>query len=355
MFKIEIPFYPYSHHLEQLYSGFEMLKKRAIVNIVYTNELQPYNKINIVKARVNDRFDVIYDLFDGTDWILGETLQKNLEYYKQYLQSDYYFKRSFNNEFYEKISEFTQVKPFGFNYPVNIKQTVNHKIVNVFKELIDYPFFHKHFNFNTHSVQPIEVEHLPIPNRINKIIFFVRLWDPSGQFEKLESNQIKEEREHINLSRVNYIKACKNEFGELFLGGVQDIPFSRKYCPDLIVPRFITNRRTYLKTLKESNICIATTGLHGSTGWKFGEYIAASRAIVSEPLNFLVPGNFTEGINYLKFSTKNELIDNVSVLLHNPLKMTEMMFANYSYYQEYLRPDMLVLNSLLNLYDDFTK
>jgi len=349
MFKCEIPFFPYSHHLDQLYTGLEMLRKQKIVDVIYTSDIQPYNKINIIKARINNKFDVIYDLFDGTDWLLGESDEKNKKFFIEFLKSDFYFKRSYNSTFHDKISDFTKVLPFGFNYPINLKHTLKHRIIKEFKELIDYPVFHKYFNFNTHSIEPKEFEHLPIPNVENKIIFYVRLWDPSGQSEKLESKEIKEERELINLTRVNCIKACKKEFGELFSGGVQDISFSRKYCPELIVPRYVTNRRTYLKAVSESNICVATTGLHGSTGWKFGEYIAASRAIITEPLNFEVPGNFSEDKNYLKFTNENELVKNISCLIQNPSKLKEMMFENFCYYNSYLRPDILVLNTFLKI------
>ncbi len=349
MFKIEIPFYPYSHHLDQLYTGLELLKKQKIVDVKYNDKLQPYNRINIIKARVDDKYDVVYDLFDSTDWLLGASPEDNIAYYKEHLLSNIYFKRSYNKHFHDKISEFTHVVPFGFNYPVNIKHTVKHRIINAIKELVDYPIFHRYFNFNTHSISPEEFEQLPIPNNENKIIFLVRLWDPSGVTEKIESKEISEEREEINITRVSCIKACKKEFGNLFLGGVQDISFSRKFCPELIVPRYLTNRRTYLKTMKTTNICVATTGLHGSTGWKFAEYIAASRAIVTEPLNFEVPGKFEVGKNYLQFYNEAELINNIVFLIDNPNEMKKMMFENYSYYNSFLRPDILVLNTLMQL------
>ncbi len=351
MYTIELPFYPYSHHLDQLYTGIELLRKKNVVRVIYNKNFQPYNKINIVKARINNRYDVIYDLFDSANWLLGADKDENIKYYKNYLQSDFYFKRSYNNEFSDIISNYTNVFPFGFNYPVNIKHILKHKIINELKELIDYPFFHKYINFNTHSIAPHEFEKYPVKYPENKIIFLVRLWDPNGVADEIESKEISEDREQINLSRVNYIKACKKEFGNVFLGGVQDIPFSRKYCPELIMPRNLTNRRTYLKTMQLSNICVATTGLHGSTGWKFAEYIAASRAIVTEPLNFEVPGIFREDKNYLKFEKEDELIKNIYFLLNNPEKMKEMMFENYYYYNSYLRPDILVLNSLMHLVD----
>lgn len=349
MYKIELPFYPYSHHLDQLYTGLELLKEKKIIEVKYHKNYQPYNKINIVKARVNGKYDVVYDLFDSTDWLLGETEEKNISFFHEHLKCDFYFKRSFNKTFHNRISNYSNVMPFGFNYPVNVKHILKHRIVNGLKELIDYPVFHRYFSFNTHSVGPREFEHLPVPNAENRIIFLVRLWNPEGVTEKIESKEISNEREQINITRVNCIRACKNEFGNLFLGGVQDIPFSRKYCPELILPRYVTSRRSYLKSVKDSNICVATTGLHGSTGWKFAEYIAAARAIVTEQLNFEVPGEFVASKNYFTFDSPGELIDKILYLTENREIMKNMMLANYQYYQAYLRPDIIVLNTLLQI------
>lgn len=95
------------------------------------------------------------------------------------------------------------------------------------------------------------------------------------------------------------------------------------------------------------NICIATTGLFGSIGWKFAEYVAGSRAIISEPLNYSIPGNFTNGVNYYDFLNKDDLLNNIQTLLSNKDIVKNMMYNNFLYYNQYVKPENLVLNTLL--------
>ena len=97
----------------------------------------------------------------------------------------------------------------------------------------------------------------------------------------------------------------------IFNGGVPDTDFSRQYAPDLILGYKDTNKSEYINKVKNTSICIATTGLHDSIGWRLGEYVSASRAIISQPLKYDLPGNFCVNKNYLEFDTINELIENI--------------------------------------------
>ncbi len=97
---------------------------------------------------------------------------------------------------------------------------------------------------------------------------------------------------------------------------------------------------------------MATTGLHNSIGWKFGEYVAASRAILSEPLIYGLPGNFEHGKNYLPFNNEDELLHKTYSLLKNKDELLDMMNSNFHYYNNFLRPDKLVLNTLLKIYQN---
>lgn len=76
------------------------------------------------------------------------------------------------------------------------------------------------------------------------------------------------------------------------------------------------------------------------------EYVAASKVIVSEPLHFELPGNFENHRNYLAFTNEETLINRIDYLLHNKEAMRQMMLNNYDYYQHYLKPEVLVLNTL---------
>lgn len=71
-----------------------------------------------------------------------------------------------------------------------------------------------------------------------------------------------------------------------------------------------------------------------------------TRAIVSEPLNFQVPGDFEDGKNYLSFNNADDCVTKTLELVKNPAKRLEMMEANQHYYQNHLRPDMIVYRTL---------
>lgn len=107
-----------------------------------------------------------------------------------------------------------------------------------------------------------------------------------------------------------------------------------------------STKSNYIKQLKQHTICIATTGLHGSIGWKLAEYVAFSKAIVTEMLRYKVPGSFDNYKNYLEFTTPEQCVEKVSDLLQNRAARNKMMEHNYSYYNNHLRPDALVLNTI---------
>lgn len=165
-----------------------------------------------------------------------------------------------------------------------------------------------------------------------------RLWDYTAK-----RDEINEQRKCINRIRIETIKALKNEFGSAFFGGIFPNKMSEKY-PDLVLSRFDTQKYSYIKRLRSSTICIATTGLHDSIGWKMPEYVAASKCIISEPLLYEVTGDFKEKVNYLEYTDVDTLISHVHRLLDDNDMRFNMQICNYRYYREYLRPDSLMLN-----------
>ena len=135
-------------------------------------------------------------------------------------------------------------------------------------------------------------------------------------------------------------------FPEQFIGGIQDSPFAQTQCPDLILSEHSTWKRIYLHRMKHSEICIASTGLHQSSGWKIAEYLAAGRAIVSEPLCYEVPGPFQAGENYLTYTSADGCIEQIRTLLAHPEQILQMGQRNRAYYDTWLRPDQIVAKAL---------
>jgi len=155
------------------------------------------------------------------------------------------------------------------------------------------------------------------------------------------------DRNSINRVRIECLEACRAAFAGHFIGGLSATPYAEQIAPHLIATAGTTDKQSYIQLVKASQICIATTGLHLSTGWRLGEYVAASRAIVSEKIHDELPGDFRAQRNYLEFSTAEELVGAVRRLLSDRSLMSSIMWNNYCYYQTHVRPDSLVLNTLL--------
>ena len=121
--------------------------------------------------------------------------------------------------------------------------------------------------------------------------------------------------------------------------------FSEKVCPDLILSKPMVRKKAYIDRMKKTDICIGSMGLHRSIGWKTGEYVAAARAIVSERLEYVVPGNFNDGHHYIPYDTSDECLEAVASLYTNPSMLYEMKKANEEYYSQFLIIEQQILNA----------
>ena len=195
------------------------------------------------------------------------------------------------------------------------------------------------------------------PNPDIDILFTTRLWgdcktNPNGNRQALpmghgacftDAPDWKERTEE----RVAFLREFRDYFkGRKIVCGVSDSPLARELCPDLVLPHRITDRANYRKMIGRAKVCVTTRGLWGSTGGKFTEFVSAGKAIVSNPLNHALPGEFAEGKNYLAFAEKEELFAQCDRLLTRPEEARLMGLRNAWYYRHYVRPDMMVLNMI---------
>lgn len=339
-------FYQKSRHLNQIYTGFYDLEKKGLIRLDVVFSKTNKEKSGILRAQINGT-NVIYDAKDGLNWTYGGE-EAGLEFFKNnYKNVDYYFKRSYTPSLDNIIPG--KVFPLGLNYSVSPDNFFSVFKKNEWKVLT--PSIKKLivslFNLNETAIRSSEIEHIPQISHSDHppVLFFARLWEPG----KDDDQTYKEELQNINQSRIENIRKCREVFGGRFLGGLYDDQYSRKLAPDLVMSENFTKKRKYLQLMKKASICIATTGLHKSIGWKLGEYVAASKAIITEPLHFSVPGDFSEKRNYITFDSSAALIENISQLLEDQDRTFSMMCNNYFYYQRYLKPENLVLNSLLKI------
>ncbi|WP_371375733.1 hypothetical protein [Thalassotalea aquiviva] len=339
-----------SIHLQQLYTGFDLLDKQGLINLTQNINSQSShyqnNKYKVagvhtggLRAIVNQNIKVFYDAVDA------HALD-----HQALAWCDIYFKRSFNHSIHQQMSD--KVAPLDLNFMVHNDFTtlnsiqrrwafgnVKDKIKAVIRELDTA----SHLSYLPRLK---ELHCPPQPELPFNILFITRLWEP--QFDQdydLTPKQIAD-RKAINDMRIDCIRALKKEYGALFTGGVINSAYAQSICPDIVFSQSqLTQKRQYLNFLRQFSVCITTTGLAGSIGWKFGEYIALSKAVVSEELLSQTFGQIQEGKHYLAFNNTEQCLEQVKSLM-NDEKRYAMMQNNYQYYLKFLSPDKLVLNSL---------
>lgn len=321
-------------HISQIITGFLMLKKQgyAVEFDYIPNDGSTLAIMPAIRAEYRGQ-KLMYDVGDGYN--VPESIVAGAEV------SDFYFKRSFSHERNAEIvpQYLDKMYPLGFNYHVTCK---GNPVVEPLWKTLAKPFLGRTpdcwFKPSVFEGKAQRNTGAPV-----KILFLTRLWDDHEPTFSAEQNA---ERTYINTMRIEIIRALRETYGDAFVGGLNDNELSRAWAPDLIMPAKYTERRKYLKLLHSSDICIGSMGLFESIGWKTGEYVAAAKAIVNEELHFTVTGDFEEGKNFLSFRTTEECLEAVRILAEDPERLYAMKLANEQYYQQYLRPDVLVKNTL---------
>jgi hypothetical protein len=174
-----------------------------------------------------------------------------------------------------------------------------------------------------------------------RAVFFARTWDPD------ELRLPRADVEALNDTRAQCIRLLRKRFGERFFGGLARSAHALARYPDCVVDEDTsTRRRDYLARLRGFSICVATTGLSDSIGWKFGEYLAFGKAIVCEPMKFELPGPMAAGRNFLEFTTPEGCAARVGELLEDDAARERMMADNAAYFAEFGAPDAVVARAL---------
>ena len=319
-------------HASQIITGLLRLQEQGwdVELIDARNSGSAYCGMPLMRAEYRGQ-KIVYDVGDGYN--VPEDMEIGLK------DCDFYFKRSFSAEYNQQLlADYAhKMYPLGFNYHLTHKKNpINEPLWKHFLK----PFLgrapDRYFVPEVFEGKAERTEGSP------KILFLTRLWEQ----EQGLPPEVNRERVLINEMRIQIIKALRERYGDSFVGGVNDTPLSREIAADLIMPAEYTERKKYLKLLHSSDICIGSMGLFESIGWKTGEYVAAAKAIVNERFHYTVTGDYAEGKHYLAFETAEQCIAAVEKLVADPDQLYAMKQANETYYREYLRPEVLVANSL---------
>ncbi len=339
-------------HLQQLFTGFLMLHRNGNIRLTQAPRRTQVNYESDaphlrdaghahLDVLLDGRTRIHFDTHDARELALGELNE-----------CDVYFKRSWSQEIVNGLpaTQRYKVRPLGLNYrvlpdtvdPFAIRRSMlaglSRPALGSIKQALD--------GRNRLGFQPrlSQMSAPPDMTATPRVLFLVAGYDPFDDPDR--SREKIEERIEINESRARCVRLLRQSLGERFTGGFIPCPFTLEHYPELVMPAELTAQERYLKTLGVFPICIATTGLHGSIGWKFAEYVAFSKAILSEPLGFGLPGPFAAGRNYLEFTDAQECLRGALELLERPALRHELMRNNAQYYRSYLRPDVLVANAL---------
>lgn len=344
-------------HLYQIIAGFTLLARRGVIELTIERQPRdarpevrlPYNMLEVV---LNDKLRLLYDVNDGYDNL---TEDPERLYGPLLERCDICFKRSYSAARNAELKHGWKIRPLGLNYMVTVPGSAAHWPTPLdppkekVKKLIRMLPVTSHYN-GRYYVEAFEDE--PRPDEPPQVLFMARMWDVQGDTGWKLTDAKREERHYINEQRAHTIRLCRETFGSRFFGGVSPSRFAIEHYADLVIAdRSEVSRHAYLRRMKQSSICIATMGLHQSIGWKFAEYVAAGKAIVTEKLHYEVPGVFGEGRNYLSFRTPEECVERIARLIQDDKLRRSIMMNNQKYYRRHVRPDRLVLNSLLTAAD----
>lgn len=342
-----------SPHLQQLYTGFHLLQRSGDLRLSQRVRRTPIKYLNDaphlsdaghahLDVIVDGRLRLHFDTHDAQEIALGE-----LE------DCDFYFKRSYLPAVVGALATHHRGKvlPLGLNYRVlpdaadifairrGLSMTgLSRASLSAFKQAFD--------TRNRFGFQPrlSHMESAPDLEAAPNVLFLVAAYDPYDDSDRAQEKI--DDRIGVNETRARCIRLLKEALGPRFTGGFARSPFTLERYADLVVPPESTSQEGYLRALQSFSICVASTGLHGSTGWKLAEYIAFAKAVLSEPLIYDVPGGFASGRNYLEFTSPEECVDGAVRLIEDSTLRQQIMRNNATYYRDYLRPDRLVGNAL---------
>jgi hypothetical protein len=337
-------------HLQQIYTGFAILSDQGVIRLKqkilspapHRKDLPPpLHDVALAHllARVNGK-NVAFDVHDSN--FIDEVLLS---------QVDFYFKRSWQENTVKLCSAPQKVLPLGANVWVNHRAPDRHTMqrafvhcgVDALKSVFRAVGLDKLMGHALYTPRVPDLEAQPMVAAQPRILFLAEAWDPATA----PCEETAQERLAINETRAMCMRGLKEAFGTMVTCGFRPAAFSRQAFPELVIDDVrLTKKRSYLALVREHAICVSSSGLHQSIGWKFAEYLSMSRAIVAERLHMGLPGGIAADVNYLEFTSSAQCVAQVSRLVHQPELMASLMRANRDYYTSFLEPSALVNRAL---------
>jgi glycosyltransferase involved in cell wall biosynthesis len=350
MYQIELQPCGWSAHLDQILAGLIELESQGYVALSVSADaaVDPGGgHAHLLHAQVDDGVrsrSVIFDMRDGAD-IEASAVR----------HADICFKRAFNASLHAPLRDAgINIQPCGFNYACVARDAARH--VSLKRQLGTVGRQAPPASRMLRSMAPgvadavararirrltfDRFEAAPEASCDDKVIYIARLWSLSSV-----PGYSQEALTELNEVRIALVRSLRLRLGNRFTGGLENDPLARHMAPDCIF-RGDVERTAYLRLMQRHRIGVASPGLHESVGWKFAEYIAASRCVVAPRLPPGQDTHFIEGIHYITWQDPDACAEACDTLLSEPDRVRAMQIANAGYYANHLRPDQLVLNNL---------
>ena len=344
--------YSTSPHVSQLYTGFSLLSAERKIRLTQKLSTLFSAEIETMKNLRPSDLNGLFVLLDGRKTIYYDTSDSAHVRMDALEICDVYFKRSYASALIPKEYH-SKVHPLGLNYEIYVGKANFQEISRFLLRKAALDNFPKELVKRCAELASLSflptVSHMcapPILTQEPRVLFMARAWDPEGESAALTARE-KAERAVINTTRARCIQLLRKELGSRFYGGFAQTKYAVQAYKGLILENPISaGKKNYLSLLQDYPICISTTGLHGSIGWKLAEYVAFSKAIVSEKLRRTVPCDFEPNQNYLEFDTAEECVQQTIKLIEDKVSRQSMMENNWQYYNNFLAPDKLVWRTL---------
>jgi len=329
-----------SERVSQLITGFDLLKRKGVVSL--SQELRSPPKANdrrgnFLWVEVDGWMRCVYDMRDTAEVDLAEAASAHL-----------YFKRTLVPSQIPADTAATCVA-LGLYYVVYPDTTS--------------PLWMKCARFEpdrrlriANSLRGMRLQPRFVPRVSNmctppdyrqepRALFIARGWNPYDKSDRPQASVA--DRKAINDLRAECVVRLRQAFGQRFTGGlIPDAHTRQTYGNALLMDSSLAAKRRYLKLVRSHPVCVATRGLHGSTGRKFTEYLAFSRAVATEELQDEPPGGLEANTHYLSFDSAEQCVELVGRLFDNSELRWRLMRNSWLYFNSYVRPDAVVLRSL---------
>jgi len=169
------------------------------------------------------------------------------------------------------------------------------------------------------------------------IVFQPRLWPTSpGSGDQFDV---------VNSDRIATVRALREAFPKERAIGLVHSDLAAALAPELLLSEHVRTGK-YHAQLRRSRIAVSCVGLSGSIGFKFGEYLAAGNAVVSQPITHELLAPLVDGEHYLAYRSPDECVDLCRRLMSEPTLGARMRALNRQYFLDWVDPPANVAHLL---------